>query len=225
MVTCETINKTNQLHEELKSIIPGQIILYICSDKDSLSKISKTLDPGDVTVTTNLAGHGPDIKVCKEVNNNGGLFVILSFLSENTRVELQAFGQNARKGKPGSAQVIMTTDHLQESVRTVSSLDEAKKTKDRLAAQMINGMMNDVTGMKLWKDLFSEYCEILQDIYRNTDEDEERAVVATMNDFWGIWLQTKTEEIEQLKRNELQTSLKTDLSLAKSQPYFTMFKH
>ncbi|XP_056247408.1 uncharacterized protein LOC130178868 [Seriola aureovittata] len=217
LVICETINAAKELHEELKSIIPGQIILYNRSDKDSLSKIDKTLDPGDVIVATNLAGRGTDIKVSEKVNNNGGLFVILSFLSENSRVELQAFGRTARKGKPGSAQVIMTTDHLQDSFKTVSSLEEAKETRDKHAAERIKDMMNDVTEMRLREDLFSEYCKTLEDIYRNTDGDEERAVVAMMNEFWGIWLQTKSEEIDQLKRTELQKSLKDDLSLARSQ--------
>ncbi|XP_071348600.1 uncharacterized protein [Trachinotus anak] len=217
LVICETINAAKELYEELENIIPGEIILYNRSDKDSLSKINKILDPGDVIVATNLAGRGTDIKVSEKVNNNGGLFVILSFLSDNTRVDLQAFGRTARKGKPGSAQVIMTTDHLQESFRTVSSLEEAKETRDRLAAERIKHMMNDVTEMRLREDLFSEYCETLQDIYKNTDGDEERAVVAIMNEFWGIWLQSKSDEIDQLKRNELQKSLKADLSLAKSQ--------
>ncbi|XP_038585018.1 uncharacterized protein LOC119910463 [Micropterus salmoides] len=215
LVICETINKAKEIYEELKSSIPGEIILYCRSDKDSLSKIEKELLPGDVIVATNLAGRGTDIKVSKRVNNNGGLFVILSFLSENTRVELQAFGRTARKGKPGSAQIIASTEH--QSFRTVSSLEEAKSTRDRLAAEKINHMMNDVTELKLREDLFSEYCKTLEDVYKKTDGEEERAVVAIMNEFWGIWLQTKSEEIDQLKRNELQTSLKADLSLAQSQ--------
>ncbi|XP_014185304.2 uncharacterized protein LOC106632424 [Haplochromis burtoni] len=218
LVICETINKAKEIYEELKSSIPNKkLILYCRSDRDSLSKIDKELHPGDVIVATNLAGRGTDIKVSLKVNNNGGLFVILSFLSENTRVELQAFGRTARKGKPGSAQIIISTEHLQPSFSTVSSLEEAKSTRDRLAAEKISHMMNDVAEMKLREDLFSEYCETLQDIYDTTDGDEERAVVAIMNEFWGIWLQTKSEEIDQLKRNELQESLKADLSNAKSQ--------
>ncbi|XP_017266578.1 uncharacterized protein LOC108232940 [Kryptolebias marmoratus] len=227
LVICETINKakelyqeltrTKELYEELKSSIPGEIILYCRSDKDSLSKIEKKLLPGDVIVATNLAGRGTDIKVSDQVNHNGGLFVILSFLSENTRVELQAFGRTARKGKPGSAQIIMSTEHLQQDFRTVTSLEEAKSTRDRLAAEKINYMMNDVTEMNLREDLFSEYCKTLQDIYKHADGDDRRAVVAIMNEFWGIWLQTKSEDIDQLKRKELQQSLKNDLSMAKSQ--------
>ncbi|XP_025756372.1 uncharacterized protein LOC109195719 [Oreochromis niloticus] len=218
LVICETINTAKEIYEELRSSIPSKrVILYCRSDRDSLSKIDKELLPGDVIVATNLAGRGTDIKVSREVNNNGGLFVILSFLSENTRVELQAFGRTARKGKPGSAQIIISTEHLQPSFSTVSSLEEAKSTRDRLAAEKISHMMNDVAEIKLREDLFSEYCETLQDIYNTTDGDEERAVVAIMNEFWGFWLQTKSEEIDQLKRNELEESLKADLSKAKSQ--------
>ncbi|KAM8737389.1 LOW QUALITY PROTEIN: uncharacterized protein AB9X84_022462 [Acanthopagrus schlegelii] len=217
LVICETINTAKEIYDELKSSISGEIILYCRSDTDSLCKIDRELLPGDVIVSTNLAGRGTDIKVSKHVNNNGGLFVVLSFLSENTRVELQAFGRTARKGKPGSAQIIMSTEHLQPSLRTVSSLEEAKNARDRLSEEKINHIMNDVTELKLREDLFSEYIKTLQDIHKNTGEDEKGAVVAIMNEFWGIWLQIKSEEIEQLKRNELQMSLKADLSLAKSQ--------
>ncbi|KAJ8366815.1 hypothetical protein AAFF_G00341980 [Aldrovandia affinis] len=218
LVICETINKAKLIYEELKSSVPdGDIILYARSDNDSLSKIDKELCPGNIIIATNLAGRGTDIKVSKQVNNNGGLFVILSFLSENTRVELQAFGRTARKGKPGSAQVIVSTDHLQESLRTVPSLEAAKDRRDGLAVEKVEHMTKDIAEMKLREDLFAEYCKTLQDIYKNTDVDEQRAVVAIMNEFWGIWLQTKSEEIDQLKINELQESLKADLSSAKIQ--------
>ena len=81
LVICETINTAKDIYEELRGINPGETILFCRSDKESLSKIHKKLHPGDVTVATNLAGRGTDIKVIEEVNNNGGLFVILSFLS------------------------------------------------------------------------------------------------------------------------------------------------
>ncbi|KAJ8366818.1 hypothetical protein AAFF_G00342010 [Aldrovandia affinis] len=218
LVICETINKAKLIYEELKSSVPdGDIILYARSDNDSLSKIDKELCPGNIIIATNLAGRGTDIKVSKQVNNNGGLFVILSFLSENTRVELQAFGRTARKGKPGSAQVIVSTDHLQESLRTVPSLEAAKDRRDGLAVEKVEHMTKDIFEIKLREDLFAEYCKTLQDIYKNTDVDELRAIVAIMNEFWGIWLQTKSEEIDQLKINELQESLKADLSSAKIQ--------
>ncbi|KAM4556487.1 LOW QUALITY PROTEIN: protein translocase subunit SecA-like [Fundulus diaphanus] len=217
LVICETINKAKEIHKELKNSIPGKIILYCRSDTESLSQIEKVLDPGDVIVATNLAGRGTDIKVSKQVNKNGGLFVILSFLSENTRVELQAFGRTARKGKPGSAQIIMCTEHMQHDFKSAMSVEEAKSIRDRLAAEKINYMMNDISEMDLREDLFSEYCETLHDIYKKTDGDDRKVIVAIMNEFWGIWLQIKSEDIEQQKKSELQKSLREDLSAARQQ--------
>ncbi|XP_038151917.1 uncharacterized protein LOC119790461 [Cyprinodon tularosa] len=217
LVICETINKAKEIYEELKSTIPGEIILYCRSDKDSLSKIEKELVPGDVIVATNLAGRGTDIKVSKQVNRNGGLFVVLSFLSENTRVELQAFGRTARKGKPGSAQIVTCSEHLPHDFSTATSLEEAKSARDRLAVEKIDYMMNEVTEMNLREELFSEYCETLHDIYKKTDGDDRKVIVAVMNEFWGIWLQIKSEDIEKQKKNELQQSLKKDLSSARQQ--------
>ncbi|CAG5896523.1 unnamed protein product [Menidia menidia] len=47
LVICETINRAKEIYEDLKGKIPGDIILYCRSDKDSLSKIDKKLCPGD----------------------------------------------------------------------------------------------------------------------------------------------------------------------------------
>ncbi|KAJ8342050.1 hypothetical protein SKAU_G00319780 [Synaphobranchus kaupii] len=217
LVICETINKVNDLYEELKDNIPGEVIIYARSDTNSLGTLSRKLNPGDVVLATNLAGRGTNIKVTKEVNENGGLFVILSFLADNERVERQAFGRTARKGNPGSAQIIMSSHHLQECYWNVYSMEEAKNMRDSLAVERIQDMQNDIDEMKLREDLFSEYCKTLQEIYRNTDKDEQKAVVPIMNEFWGIWLQTKSEEINQLKRRELLQSLRADLTLAKQQ--------
>ncbi|XP_023820907.1 uncharacterized protein LOC105357957 [Oryzias latipes] len=217
LIICETINKAKEIYDDLKSCVSGDIILYCRSDNDSLSKIEKTLLPGDVIVATNLAGRGTDIKVSKDVNNNGGLFVILSFLSDNTRVELQAFGRTARKGKPGSAQIIMSTEHLQRGFKTGTSLEEVKITRDTLAEERIRCMMDDVHEMKLREELFSDYCKTLQEVHKISDEDEKRVMVDIMNEFWGIWLQIKSEDIDQLKREELKQSLKADLAEARDQ--------
>ncbi|KAG5849649.1 hypothetical protein ANANG_G00113160 [Anguilla anguilla] len=217
LVICETINRVSDLYDELKDSIPGEIIQYSRSDSDSLNKIRKKLNPGDVVLATNLAGRGTNIKVTKDVNKNGGLFVILSFLSENERVERQAFGRTARKGNPGSAQIIMSTDHLQECYRTVYSMEEAKNIRNSLAVEKVQDMQKDIDEMKLREDLFSEYCETLKVIYNSTEEDEQKAIVSIMNEYWGIWLQTHSKEIEQLKRHELQKSLRADLAFAKKQ--------
>ncbi|XP_048834893.1 uncharacterized protein LOC125709921 [Brienomyrus brachyistius] len=215
LVICETINKAKELHEELQGQISGEIILYSRSDKDC--KIGKILEPGDVIVATNLAGRGTDIKVSDEVNNNGGLFVILSFLAENLRIERQAFGRTARKGNPGSAKIVMCTDHLEGSLKQVSFLHDAKLKRNILSKEKVEYMMTDLQEVYLQENLFFEYCKILKYIHENANDQDRMTVVGIMNEYWGIWLQTKAKEIEQLKTDKLLKSLTEDMEKAKDE--------
>ena len=64
------------------------------------------LGQGDVVIATNLAGRGADIKLKQNVLWYGGLHVILTTVLESSRADSQNFGRGARKGEPGSAQVI-----------------------------------------------------------------------------------------------------------------------
>ncbi|KQP11833.1 DEAD/DEAH box helicase [Pseudorhodoferax sp. Leaf267] len=66
--------------------------------------------PGTVTVATNMAGRGTDIKLPPEVLGCGGLHVILSEHHESSRVDRQLFGRAGRQGDVGSAQCIVALD-------------------------------------------------------------------------------------------------------------------
>lgn len=60
---------------------------------------------GAITVATNLAGRGTDIKLGPGVAELGGLHVILTELHEARRIDEQLIGRAGRQGDPGSAQV------------------------------------------------------------------------------------------------------------------------
>lgn len=62
---------------------------------------------GRITVATNMAGRGTDIKLATEVAEQGGLHVILTEFHESARVDRQLFGRAARQGDPGSAEAII----------------------------------------------------------------------------------------------------------------------
>ncbi|RXM93095.1 Reticulocyte-binding protein 2-like a [Acipenser ruthenus] len=219
LVICESINKAKVIHKALKDQVPGELKLYTRSDSDNLAVTETPLNPGDVIVATNLAGRGTDIKISDEVNDSGGLFVVLTFLSLNARVELQAFGRTARKGKPGSAQLIVCSSHLQDSLRSAQTLQAVKETRDWWAKAKIEHIMtDDIPEVFLREELFTKYCEILNDIYSQIKDIHERKVtVAVMNEYWGLWLQIKSEEILQLKETELMQSLSVDIQNAKHQ--------
>nr|XP_045610898.1 uncharacterized protein LOC123766096 isoform X2 [Procambarus clarkii] len=219
LIICETINKAKEIHSALKDQVLGELKMYIHSNSDNLAITQSVLNPGDVIVATNLAGRGTDIKISDEVNDGGGLFVVLTFLSMNSRVELQAFGRTARKGKPGSAQLIVCSSHLQVSLRSAETLQALKVKRDQRARTKVEKIMTDhVPEIFLREELFVKYCDILKDIYSNTQDLHERQVtVAAMNEYWGIWLQIKSKEILQLKKEDLVLCLTEDIRNAKHQ--------
>ncbi|HET6429496.1 MAG TPA: prepilin peptidase [Phycisphaerae bacterium] len=59
--------------------------------------------PGKITVATNMAGRGTDIKLGTGIAELGGLHVIATERHEAGRIDRQLFGRSARQGDPGSA--------------------------------------------------------------------------------------------------------------------------
>ena len=65
---------------------------------------------GKITVATNMAGRGTDIKLGRGVAELGGLHVIAAEPNDSGRIDRQLFGRGARQGDPGSAQAIFSIE-------------------------------------------------------------------------------------------------------------------
>ena len=65
---------------------------------------------GNILVATNAAGRGTDIIIDENSKNNGGLFVIVGFFPQNSRIEFQAIGRAGRQGNPGKSKIIVSRD-------------------------------------------------------------------------------------------------------------------
>jgi preprotein translocase subunit SecA len=72
-------------------------------------------EPGCITVATNMAGRGTDIKISAEVEAAGGLQVLMFEAHESPRIDWQLFGRSGRQGAKGSAQAFVS---LQEELIT-----------------------------------------------------------------------------------------------------------
>ncbi len=64
--------------------------------------------PGAITISTNMAGRGTDIKLGRGVAEQGGLHVIATERHESGRIDRQLFGRCARQGDPGSTQAFVS---------------------------------------------------------------------------------------------------------------------
>ncbi len=66
--------------------------------------------PGKVTVATNMAGRGTDIKLERSVREAGGLHVLGTERHDSIRVDRQLLGRAARQGDPGSCQFFLSLE-------------------------------------------------------------------------------------------------------------------
>src|SRR5262249_21078228 len=66
--------------------------------------------PQRITVATNMAGRGTDIKLAPGVAERGGLHVIATEYHEARRIDRQLFGRCGRQGDPGSFEVIASLE-------------------------------------------------------------------------------------------------------------------
>lgn len=85
-------------------------VLNARQDKEEAQIVARAGDSGMITVATNMAGRGTDIKLSAEVREHGGLHVILTEYHESGRVDRQLFGRCARQGDPGSVEAIISLD-------------------------------------------------------------------------------------------------------------------
>ncbi|NCA86556.1 MAG: preprotein translocase subunit SecA [Clostridia bacterium] len=85
--------------------------------------------PGKVTIATNMAGRGTDIKLGKGVKDAGGLAIIGTERHESRRVDRQLRGRAGRQGDPGSSQFFVS---LEDDLMRMFGSERISKIMDRL---------------------------------------------------------------------------------------------
>jgi preprotein translocase subunit SecA len=84
---------------------------------------------GTVTIATNMAGRGTDIKLGKGVKEAGGLAIIGTERHESRRVDRQLRGRSGRQGDPGSSQFFVS---LEDDLMRMFGSERISKIMDRL---------------------------------------------------------------------------------------------
>ncbi len=108
--------------------IPHQVLnaKYHQKEADIVAQAGKT---GTVTIATNMAGRGTDIKLSQEVKDAGGLAIIGTERHESRRVDRQLRGRAGRQGDPGSSVFFVS---FEDTVMRLFASERVVKTLDRL---------------------------------------------------------------------------------------------
>ena len=85
-------------------------LLNARQDGDEATIVAQAGERGRITVATNMAGRGTDIKLGAGVAELGGLHVICTERHDSGRIDRQLFGRSGRQGDPGSCEAILAAD-------------------------------------------------------------------------------------------------------------------
>jgi preprotein translocase subunit SecA len=85
--------------------------------------------PGKVTIATNMAGRGTDIKISDEVKKAGGLAIIATERHDSRRVDRQLRGRSGRQGDPGTSQFYVS---LEDNLMRMFQSDRIAAVMDRM---------------------------------------------------------------------------------------------
>ena len=89
--------------------LPHQILnAYL--HKQEAELMAHAGDVGSITIATNMAGRGTDIKIGPDARERGGLHVIATEMHSSARIDRQLIGRAARQGDPGTFQFILSLE-------------------------------------------------------------------------------------------------------------------
>ena len=122
-----SIEKSEQISELLlKAGIKHEVLNAKYHEKEALI-VAAAGQRGAVTIATNMAGRGTDIKLGEGVEELGGLCILGTERHEARRIDNQLRGRSGRQGEPGETQFYVSTeDHLMR----VFGSDKMKKVMD-----------------------------------------------------------------------------------------------
>ncbi|TDU34383.1 protein translocase subunit secA [Gelidibacter sediminis] len=94
--------------------------------------VAEAGQPGQVTIATNMAGRGTDIKLTEEVKKAGGLAIVGTERHDSRRVDRQLRGRAGRQGDPGSSQFYVS---LEDNLMRLFGSERIAKMMDRMGLE------------------------------------------------------------------------------------------
>lgn len=110
LVGTRSVAASEHLSERLAADGLTHQVLNARQDREEAEIIARAGEPGRITVATNMAGRGTDIRLAPGVSALGGLRVIATERHEARRIDRQLFGRCGRQGDPGSYEAIVSLE-------------------------------------------------------------------------------------------------------------------
>ncbi|CZE50808.1 preprotein translocase subunit SecA [Campylobacter geochelonis] len=129
LVGTASIEKSEKLHELLKKEKIAHSVLNAKNHEKEAQIIADAGAKGAVTIATNMAGRGVDIKISDEIRELGGLYILGTERHESRRIDNQLRGRSGRQGDPGESRFYLS---LEDNLLRIFGSDKIKNIMERL---------------------------------------------------------------------------------------------
>jgi preprotein translocase subunit SecA len=125
MVGTGSVSESEELSRRLAAAGLPHEVLNARQDSAEAAIVARAGEVGRITVATNIAGRGTDIRLGPGVAERGGLHIICSHANAERRIDRQLKGRCARQGDPGSCEVLLSLEDATLSHRLPAPLRTA----------------------------------------------------------------------------------------------------
>jgi preprotein translocase subunit SecA len=110
LVGTRSVAASETLSRHLTAANLDHVVLNARQDREEATVVAAAGEAGRVTVATNMAGRGTDIKLVRTVADKGGLHVLATERHEAGRIDRQLYGRCGRQGDPGSYEIVTSLE-------------------------------------------------------------------------------------------------------------------
>jgi preprotein translocase subunit SecA len=198
VVGTRSVEESERISPQIRDI-PHQV-LNARHEEDEARMIARAGERGSVTISTNMAGRGTDIKLGEGVAELGGLHVIGTNRHESRRIDNQLRGRAGRQGDPGSSRFFVSleddlfvkysaeTDQLQRDPESMQRTVEGQNLEIRMFLRKYEGV---VEGQR--QAIQRRRQDIVTGATPCATELERLVTLATIDDLWSEYLAAITD--------------------------------
>ena len=183
-ISIDNSEKISQVLKKKK--IPHEVLNAKAHEREA-SIIENAGAKGSVTIATNMAGRGTDIKLTDETKNLGGLFILGTERHESRRIDNQLRGRSGRQGDPGQSKFFLS---LEDDLMRIFASSKISKVMDTLGMEddePIEHKMVTNAIAKAQKKVEGHNFEIRKHLleYDNVMNDQRRVIYKLRRDILG----------------------------------------
>ena len=132
LVGTTSVEESETLARMLKRAKVLHSVLNAKQHQKEAEIITRAGQKSAVTISTNMAGRGTDIKLGEDVKNLGGLFILGTGRHESRRIDLQLRGRSGRQGDPGESIFYLS---LEDDLMRLFGSDRIAKVMDKMGVE------------------------------------------------------------------------------------------